>query len=245
VDRDFVVYHNTDKMGKLDTSSYGIVTGHDTEKARSQRVWLISGDGRPRRYCLEQTFIVDKTGRSRRGSDYSFYATGESGFTFEPPVELNDEPWFEALRTATGNLAFGLQPINDPLVRAGLSKTLQRSERPSGMFPGELPKGPKYIEGSVSKVLVNRYERDLGARRACLESHGPSCKVCGIVFVDRYGEIGKDFIEVHHLRSISSIGKEYCVDPIQDLVPVCPNCHSMLHTKVPPLSIKELKAKLH
>ena len=44
-----------------------------------------------------------------------------------------------------------------------------------------------------------------------------------------YGEFGQGFIHVHHIVPISKIGKEYKIDPIKDLVPVCPNCHAMLH----------------
>ena len=40
---------------------------------------------------------------------------------------------------------------------------------------------------------------------------------------------------------ISTIGKEYLVYPKTDLVPVCPNCHSMLHKRKPAYSVQELK----
>ena len=69
------------------------------------------------------------------------------------------------------------------------------------------------------------------------------CSVCGTDFHKMYGELGKGFIHVHHIVPISMIGKEYKLDPIKDLVPVCPNCHAMLHRgedgKV--LTIEELK----
>jgi 5-methylcytosine-specific restriction protein A len=61
-----------------------------------------------------------------------------------------------------------------------------------------------------------------------------------------YGEIGRGFIHVHHVVPISSIGESYKVDPAKDLVPVCPNCHAMLHRgkggKV--LTVEELRAKI-
>jgi 5-methylcytosine-specific restriction protein A len=59
-----------------------------------------------------------------------------------------------------------------------------------------------------------------------------------------YGEIGKGFIHVHHLKPVSEINGEYEVDPIEHLVPVCPNCHAMLHSQHPPLTIEELKKQL-
>lgn len=51
-------------------------------------------------------------------------------------------------------------------------------------------------------------------------------------FFDFYGEIGEGFIHVHHLTPIHQIGKEYKVNYKEDLAPVCPNCHAMLHRKI-------------
>ena len=99
-----------------------------------------------------------------------------------------------------------------------------------------------FVEGAVSTVFVNKYERDAKARRACIDHHQAVCKVCGIDFGKRYGAIGKGFIHVHHLNPIAtSQGREYKIDPITDLAPVCPNCHAMLHKKNPPYTIEELK----
>lgn len=104
--------------------------------------------------------------------------------------------------------------------------------------------GATYLEGKVSTIKVNRYERDRNARKRCIEHFGAKCQVCEMEFEAVYGDIGKDFIHVHHLREISSIGKAYYVDPINDLVPVCPNCHAMLHTQTPALTIEALKSRL-
>lgn len=46
-----------------------------------------------------------------------------------------------------------------------------------------------------------------------------------------YGKLGKHFIHVHHIIPLKDINEEYIVNPIKDLIPVCPNCHAMLHTK--------------
>lgn len=84
-------------------------------------------------------------------------------------------------------------------------------------------------EGAFTKVAVNRYERNPIARQKCIEKNGCICAVCGMDFGKKYGEIGKGFIHVHHVVPISSIGEEYEIDCEKDLVPVCPNCHAMLH----------------
>lgn len=97
-----------------------------------------------------------------------------------------------------------------------------------------------FIEGATKRVLVNAYERNPAARQKCIAHYGAVCAVCGINFEKIYGEIGKGFIHVHHLVAISEIGKEYTINPVKDLRPVCPNCHAMLHRRKPPFSIDEL-----
>jgi hypothetical protein len=110
-------------------------------------------------------------------------------------------------------------------------------------FPEEVSEG--FFEGATREVKVNKYERDLGARNECIKYYGPSCQVCGLNFKDKYGAIGEGFIHVHHIVPLSKIGKEYRVNPISHLRPVCPNCHAMLHKRTPPLSVEELKLLLN
>jgi hypothetical protein len=98
-----------------------------------------------------------------------------------------------------------------------------------------------YIEGATKEIYINIYERDIKARNKCIEHYGCSCVVCNFNFSDKYGEVGNNFIHVHHLIQLSDIGKEYKVDPIKDLRPVCPNCHAMIHRTKNPLSIENLK----
>ncbi len=108
-------------------------------------------------------------------------------------------------------------------------------------FPDEVPDSEVHTEGAVQKVLVNRYERDAEARAKSIKHHGLKCQVCSFDFEKVYGAIGAGFIHVHHNVPLSDIGKEYVVDPVVDLKPVCPNCHAMLHKRVPPYTIEELR----
>lgn len=117
-------------------------------------------------------------------------------------------------------------------------------DRQATDFPEEIPPGRAYVEGATKTIRVNAYERSEKARRACIEFHKSNCAVCTLDFEARYGELGKGFIHVHHLKPLARIGAEYKVDPIRDLRPVCPNCHAMLHRKSPPFSIQELKRHL-
>ena len=109
------------------------------------------------------------------------------------------------------------------------------------IYPDEVENDKNLLEGATKTIQVNSYERNTIARKQCIEHFGATCNVCEFDFKDKYGEIGAEFIHVHHKVDISTIGKEYSVNPETDLIPVCPNCHSMLHKKKPAYSVKELK----
>ena len=111
--------------------------------------------------------------------------------------------------------------------------------RPTPM-PEEVPPGQR-MEGALKRVVVNRYERDPRVREACLAHWGYRCSVCGFDFAETYGERGAGYIHVHHLIELSSMTSPRRVDPISDLRPVCPNCHAMLHTETPALTISQLR----
>lgn len=102
----------------------------------------------------------------------------------------------------------------------------------------EFEKDNVYLEGGVEQIIINKYSRSSLARQKCIDKFGTQCCVCGFDFEKQYGKLGKGFIHVHHLVPISSIKsvKEVTCD---DLRPVCPNCHAMLHKGK--LSIEELR----
>lgn len=97
-------------------------------------------------------------------------------------------------------------------------------------------------EGGRKTIIVNAYERSAKARKICISHWGTSCVVCNISFEKVYGDIGKNFIHVHHLNPLALSKKRKTIDPKKDLRPVCPNCHAMLHAKNSLLGIEELKA---
>ncbi len=100
-------------------------------------------------------------------------------------------------------------------------------------------------EGKIISVIVNRFERNQIARLECIKHYGDTCYVCGFDFNLVYGEIAKGFIHVHHKLQLSKIRNEYIIDPIHDLVPVCANCHSVIHLSRPALTIEEIKTLLN
>ena len=95
-------------------------------------------------------------------------------------------------------------------------------------------------EGVANEIKSRKYERNPVARRICINKYGCRCAICGFDFEKEYGEIGKGFIEVHHIIPVSAIGHQYVINPENDLIPLCSNCHSMIHRKNPPYLPKEL-----
>ncbi|MDF2882893.1 MAG: putative restriction endonuclease [Clostridiaceae bacterium] len=103
------------------------------------------------------------------------------------------------------------------------------------------------FEGAKKNITVNAYERNKEAREKCIKYYKKinngiiKCEICGFEFSDVYGEKFKKKIHIHHIKELSEIGQEYTVDPINDLLPVCPNCHMILHSKRPAYSPSEVK----
>nr|WP_212029810.1 HNH endonuclease [Metabacillus lacus] len=99
------------------------------------------------------------------------------------------------------------------------------------------------LEGKYIQYYGNKYERSPLNRQRALELHGFTCKVCGFNFEDVYGERGKEYIEVHHVKPLNSLkGEEQYFDPRTDLIPVCSNCHRMIHRRPDKvLSIEEMR----
>lgn len=113
------------------------------------------------------------------------------------------------------------------------------------VYPDEVNENNLY-EGATTTIKVNRYERNKEARDKCIEYHGKKCSICGFDFEKVYGELGRGFIHVHHIKPLSEIDKEYKVDYKKDLIPVCPNCHAMLHKRLNGkyFSVDELKHRI-
>lgn len=97
------------------------------------------------------------------------------------------------------------------------------------------------IDGAKKITKHVRYERNPYNRREAIRIQGNKCKICGFDFNKVYGkEIAEGYIEVHHIKQLAE--GEQVVDPAKDLLPVCANCHRMLHRRRDNnVSIQELK----
>lgn len=96
-------------------------------------------------------------------------------------------------------------------------------------------------EGQRSQAFCGKYERSARNRALCLEHFGFTCVACGVTPELIYGPIGKRIIHIHHLVPLSQMDEPKPVNPISDLVPLCPNCHNLAHKRIPPFSPSEVK----
>ena len=113
-------------------------------------------------------------------------------------------------------------------------------EDSSDQQPDEDEEEKQRLEGRMTEAKLLRRQRNRQARQQCLEASGYKCYICGFDFEKTYGEIGKGFLEVHHKRPISTYDEEHEI-PQSELVPLCSNCHSMVHRRKEAMDVDELK----
>ncbi len=161
----------------------------------------------------------------------------------EPILTLNELNYGELNKQTWTPQSSGISiksEILDELEKVWFNFVTTNNLRHNSFFAEDIEEQTVYTEGTPSQITQTKYERNPYARKKCIEHYGTSCSVCRFNFEKAFGEIGKDFILVHHLTQIAKIGETYSVDPIKDLRPVCPNCHSMIHRRKEAISIRPL-----
>ena len=170
------------------------------------------------------------------------------------PAELAAE-LFPLLRSSHDSLirAASKAPLNpaarraySPGVTDFLSSTVGRQlQHPSYHARHDETVSPsQFNEGATRQVSLSIYERNPYARQRCIEHYGCRCSICGFDFGAVFGDLGRGFIHVHHLKPLAEIRAEYQVDPIADLRPVCPNCHAMIHRNAEMMTIEQLRERI-
>jgi hypothetical protein len=242
---DYVAYHSVAVMGYpfvpnddgritfLTTKSEGVV-----RRVLGNTVWVISGErtAGKTRYQLHGKFRPDDLAR---GQDA--WKISGPGVSLPDPVDVSNEPWFRELLGEQANFSLGLNRIRSLSILSALNSMFGKSLGfPEERLPDEVPEGT-YREGQGVQITVNRYERDTSARAACLRHFGPVCQICRVDLSTIYGPIAAGLVHVHHLLPLSQVEEQHEVRPDQDLIPVCPNCHAVVHRRDPPVTPDELR----
>jgi 5-methylcytosine-specific restriction protein A len=119
---------------------------------------------------------------------------------------------------------------------------LRKVKRAPLTLPDEIIAERGFPDGAKQRVTVNRYERDPRNRAGCIAIHGHRCVICGFEFGRVYGELGRNFIHVHHIVSLATLkGRPRKPNPRRDLRPICPNCHAMVHIGRQNRTIREMQ----
>jgi hypothetical protein len=101
------------------------------------------------------------------------------------------------------------------------------------------------MEGRKYQGIYTRYERSRSNRAIAIVVHGTKCAVCQFNFEIAFGDIGAGYVEIHHKTPVHLMLEERVVDPVEELVPLCSNCHRMVHTQDPPIPISDLRDLVH
>lgn len=85
-------------------------------------------------------------------------------------------------------------------------------------------------EAQSATTTLKLKQRNSLARQKCLSRFKPvACQICGLDFAEKYDSAFQDCIHVHHLNPLALAQNLRAVNPDVDLIPVCPNCHAVIH----------------
>lgn len=167
------------------------------------------------------------------GSDLIAYINDYREFSEAVPHKVDGEPLEEIPETQKSNYwRRSVRDISQAVYDHILSKATSLPATPAG--PRNEGQGSfisTNIEGKKKVVYSTVYERDRNLRAQAIEIHGLTCKACGFNFGETYGTHGKGLIHIHHIRPLFETGKPQYVDPETDLVPLCANCHTIVHRR--------------
>jgi hypothetical protein len=116
----YVQYHNPDLIGTdvayvAEHEPFAVGTNKRPGPVLGSWIWLIGGEGRPRRYSLCYRFIADRIAEDP-DDQFRFTISGTAGHRFVPPLDLTDEPWFGPFLRFNANFSLGLRRIPEQYI---------------------------------------------------------------------------------------------------------------------------------
>ena len=218
--------------------SFPLPAGHRISVPAGGEVWLLDRgtDLRGPRGLLGHGTTPDGTAT----------AAGQLAVDFDLLLPLGEHLPLEILMQAMPGLPWGGRAVLASLPASAVgalrrlwSDFLGPQPDPLVPAPGTLP--PQ----ALRQQQVNRHEQDPEARRQCLAFHGDSCAACGLVPGRRYGPAAADVLQAHLLVPGPNLAEGYVLDPVADLVPLCPTCHAVAHSRTAdPYTPAEVRALL-
>lgn len=200
-------------------------------------------------------FAVGKVGETHPDKDSKkndFFATITDFITFEKAVlAKTDSKYLEIIPESRkynywrdGVRAIDEETYNRIISKVSLNKV---SEKKAAYISDNVIQNyqdslESLSEGKQSKRYITTYERNPNYRKQAIAIHGESCAACSFNFGAFYGEYAEGFIHIHHIIPVSEFETPQAIDPETDLIPLCANCHSVIHRKkYSTLSLDELR----
>lgn len=134
--------------------------------------------------------------------------------------------------------------LDDPIYNRGTNTALVETEESAEDLDLLDSVGDENQRKLVSHL---RRERSAGLRNKKIKSvisekHELKCEVCDFNFEIAYGELGKGFAEVHHIKPLSTLGETKT--KLSDLAVLCSNCHRMIHRTNPIENLETFRARI-
>jgi 5-methylcytosine-specific restriction enzyme A len=164
----------------------------------------------------------------------------EAGHALGLRYEIDALPAEEVLRLDLERMIQAYRTLD---FRGGLDPSVEAGEMSGTSSP------PKEEEDHLLEVrrykLHIRIERNRKASERAKQHHGYVCQACSFSFEDHYGELGRGFIEAHHLKPLGSLdpGVAVTYNVATDFAVLCSNCHSMIHRTENPGDLGGFKAR--
>jgi hypothetical protein len=151
--RHYIQYHNPQRYGPpeqhLPGNPFWIATRKNPYRLPGNTIWVVLGEGTPRTYSLYQVFIAGWV-ESSQDPDFLYNIGGYQGVRFEPLIELNPIPWFQAMKRSLGNFSLGLTEVTHSyaaylisLAQANSSQYRQVEE--NGWFKTHAPRARNHL----------------------------------------------------------------------------------------------------
>ena len=217
---------------------------------KSHKVKLVMGDysapclalmrqAAPDKLPLARAFIRQLTERPENKVKISpeqalaeWQVPENGGFSIEVITRLDGDQYSDEAFAATA------ENVMAPLL-AAIGELIGFDE--SDQFYCQKDQFPFDVEGRLTTAVVRKRERSRRNKMLCLLIHGPVCRVCGFIPEAVYPSL-RNIIEVHHIEPVSELAAPKPYNPRTDLIPLCPNCHRAIHTRVPAYLPEELRA---
>lgn len=222
-------------------------------KVLKEKIW-IALDQKQLEENVRQAMILNKSGSWQPDKGYTTPFLTKNGYYFfyeDPSEELLpvvrklNFAFAKRMGKSKSPLRLDSRTNYQPAVLEFLRQELKQpipEPRTYSSLPEESDEDEVFYEGR--QISVRTYERNQYAREECLKYHSSRCQVCEQYMSDIYGPTALGLIEVHHRKPFGGVDRSRPVKPKEDLIPVCPNCHAVIHRRKPPYTIEEVKVFL-